>query len=336
MAELERQIAEQHEWNIPGGQLKYDPDDLARLADAIKRSAGDLFWNDGTGRFVAAIDLDGAPRDYGYTFVNCEAIHYGFADDEQARSILAWLSGERTVAGDTSQSEDIYHWRFAPRASTRRNLDYYVWSWASPESIPWGGQVQDGGAVLGLSHHDLMARLKIRGPDNAWRRLQEILDWFGEVRAAGGYRAYYSTPERGTLQGGGTAGGLGLDHEFYESILVPQVMLYGFLGFRPDADGFALCPRLPSDWPRLAIDRVRFHDLSLTLTAARDAITIVGRGAARPGLGVALPPGTWRIETLDAEGRPLLPPRVLKAASPADRVPLPTAAAWKIRAARRP
>lgn len=336
MAELERRVAAHPEWNVPGGPLKFDPADLARLADAIKREAGELFWNDKMGRFVAAIDLDGVPHDYGYTFVNCEAIYYGFADEGQAQSILAWLSGERIVAGDTSQGADIYHWRFAPRASTRRNLDYYVWPWANPESIPWGGQVQDGGAVLSFAYHDLMARLKTNGPDDAWRRLREILDWFGEVQTAGGYRAYYSTPERGTLQGGGTAGGLGLDHEFYESILVPQVMLYGFLGFRPDADGFALRPRLPSDWPRLTIDRVRFHDLRLTLTAARDTISIVGQGTARPGLGAALPPGKWRIETLDADGQPLLPPRTVEIATSADRVPLPPAAVWKLRATRRP
>ena len=41
----------------------------------------------------------------------------------------------------------------------------------------------------------------------------------------------YDGSREGTLQGGGTAGGLGLDAEFFESVLVPQVMLEGFLGF---------------------------------------------------------------------------------------------------------
>ena len=44
------------------------------------------------------------------------------------------------------------------------------------------------------------------------------------------------------MQGGNVAGGLGIDHEFFESVLVPQVMLYGFLGFRPTADGFVIAP----------------------------------------------------------------------------------------------
>ena len=112
---------------------------------------------------MCSVDIDGVPHDYGFTFLNLEAVYYGFATDEHATSILSWIEGERTVDGDTSQGADIYFWRFAPRSTTKRNLDYYYWAWNSPESIPWGDQVQDGGAVLGFSYHDLMARLKTRG-----------------------------------------------------------------------------------------------------------------------------------------------------------------------------
>jgi len=112
-----------------------------------------------------------------------------------------------------------------PRSTTRRNVDYYFWAWSAPESIPFGAQVQDGGGVLGFSYHDLMSRLLTAGPDDAARRLREICAWFDETQAAGGYRTYYSDPARGTLQGGNVPGGLGLDKEFFESVLVPQVMI---------------------------------------------------------------------------------------------------------------
>ncbi|MFM8496751.1 MAG: glycosyl hydrolase family 65 protein, partial [Planctomycetia bacterium] len=118
--------------------------------------------------------------------------------------------------------------------------------------------------------HDLMARLKTNGPDDAWKRMREILAWFREVQAEGGYRAYYAKPGRGTLQGGGTAGGLGLDHEFMESVLVPQVMLYGFLGFQPSAEGYRIEPRLPAGWPSLTVTGIRFHDQMLDVTAHAD------------------------------------------------------------------
>lgn len=267
-SELERAIEAHPEWNLP---LRGDSDPSAakldQMAANLRDRASALFWNDERGRFVACLDADGMAHDYGFTFLNLEAIHYGFASGAQSRRILEWIDGKREIAGDTSTGADIYHWRFAPRATTKRNIEWYAWVWHGPDTIPWGGQVQDGGAVLGFSFHDLMARLKTNGPDDAWKRLQEILAWYREVRAEGGYRAYYAKPERGTLQGGGTAGGLGLDHEFLESVLVPQVMLHGFLGFQPTADSYEVHPRLPKDWPSLSINGIRFQNQILDITA---------------------------------------------------------------------
>ena len=58
-----------------------------------------------------------------------------------------------------------------------------------------------------------------------------------------------------------------MDQEFVESALLPHVMRYGFLGFEPCWDGFAVNPRMPADWPKLSIDRIRFHDLVLEVIA---------------------------------------------------------------------
>ena len=72
----------------------------------------------------------------------------------------------------------------------------------------FGGQVQDGGAVLGFSFYDIMSRIKVFGSDNAWQRLMAIREWDEEVQKYGGYRKYYNDGKGGTtLQGGGTAGG---------------------------------------------------------------------------------------------------------------------------------
>jgi hypothetical protein len=274
LAALERAIAAYPEWNVPRGPLAFDADWLEAHAEDIKRTGNELFWNDETGRFVAAIDIDGNAWDYGFTFLNLEAIYYDFATDEHAESIMAWIAGDRIVDGDTAQGDDIYHWRFGPRATTKRNVDYYGWFWSNPESIPWGGQVQDGGAVLGFSFHDLMARLHVRGPDDAWQRLQEVITWFDEVEAAGGYRAFYDGSRDGTLQGGGTAGGLGCDKEFFESVLVPQIVLEGFLGLEPTPDGFQLTPRLPSDWESLEVTRIRLRDFVYDIRVGEKELTV--------------------------------------------------------------
>ncbi len=273
LAELEEQIAAHPRWAITTGADAFDSTDLRRHAREVKDYGTSRFWNKQTGRF-GTVDLDGRLYDFGWTFLNNEAIYYDFATPEQARSIRDWISGRRTVEGDTSQGADIYHWRFGPRSSTLRNLDYYVWGWSNPETIPWGYQVQDGGGVLGWSYHDLMARLMVDGPDDAAGRLKEICVWFDETQAAGGYRAYYSDPSKGTMQGGNVAGGLGLDKEFFESILVPQVMLYGFLGFKPTVEGCEISPRLPSDWPALTITRIHLHKKVLDITVQGKQITI--------------------------------------------------------------
>lgn len=285
---------------------RLNPDDLEALSASIRERSRKMFWNDETGRFAGWIDADGQKHDMGLTTLNTETIAYGFASDDQARSIMDWLEGKRIVNGDTSTGNDIYHWRFAPRATTRRNIDTYAWVWSNPESIPWGDQVQDGGAVLGWSSFDLMARLRVNGSDDAWNRLRAILDWFGEVQSEGGYRAYYAKPGRGHLQGGGTPGGLGLDAEFFESLLVPHFVLEGFLGFKPQPEGARIRPRLPRDVPALSVSGLHIQDIIITLRATPDTLTLLRNGPLTPKapLRLDLEAGRWEIQPLDADGKP--------------------------------
>lgn len=300
-ADVEEQIVRHPEWNLPAVPKRAD--ELRDYAARLQSEGTKRFWDEKKGRFVGWIDRDGLSHDYGFTFLNLEAVRYGFANDPQAKAIVDWVSGRREVASDTSRGTDIYRWRFAPRATTQRNIDCYGWVWTDPESLPWGGQVQDGGAVLGFSFYDLMARLRVNGPDDAWERLKEITAWFAEVQQAGGYREYYKGTERGTLQGCGTAGGLGMDCEFVESVLLPQVMFYGFLGFTPQPDGFALKPRLPAEWPSLAVTRIAVQDGVLDLTVRTNALEINCRhGSTRPLL-VSLAPGQWHLAITDANGQ---------------------------------
>lgn len=287
LATLEEAIAAHSSWNISPPAIPSEK--LRSLAAEVRKTGQELFWNEENGRFIACIDVDGKAHDYGLTFLNLEAIHYGFASDEQARIILQWIAGERIVEGDTATGNDIYHWRFAPRATTLRNVEWYAYVWHGPETIPWGGQVQDGGAVLGFSYHDLMARLKTHGPDDAWERLKAILNWFAEVQPEGGYRAYYANADRGSLQGGGTPGGLGMDAEFFESVLVPQVMLYGFLGLQPQADHLALDPKLPSDWPELTVTRIHYRDHVFDLRVDDKSVKVTFRRKGTGPLKIRLP-----------------------------------------------
>lgn len=293
MAEMEDAISRHPGWNIPLGALMMEPQWLRKHAQAVKAEANRLFWNDKTGRFIASIDKNSNPYDYGYTFLNLDAIWYGIASQDHAKSIMDWITGKRIVAGDTSTGKDIYHWRFGPRATTLRNVEWYGQGWYAPETIPWGGQIQDGGAVLGFTFYDLWARLAVLGPENAWQRLTEILAWEKEVWAEGGYRKYYEGGKHGTtLQGGGTAGGIGIDYEFYESSLLPSIITYGFIGLDVRPDVLAVRPRLPDSCPDMGISNLLYHNVRLGIRMSDDTIVLNIKDEPVTAIRIALE-GKW-------------------------------------------
>jgi hypothetical protein len=302
MAQLEEAVQRHSGWDIPRGALQLDPQALRRHAGQVKETANRLFWNAPTGRFVACIDQQAHAHDYGYTFLNLDAIWYGLATSEHARQIMDWISGKRIVAGDTSTGADIYRWRFAPRSTTVRNIDWYGQGWWAPESLPWGFQVQDGGAVLGFTFYDLMARLRVYGADDAWQRLREILAWEKEVRENGGYRKYYADGKRGTtLQGGGTCGGLGIDYEFFESSLLPAAVVYGFLGLDAQVgNALVITPRLPADCPEMAVTDVFYHGVLLDIRVSQTAIDITCKSSPRAPIRLLLP-GVWQRQGTDEQ-----------------------------------
>jgi hypothetical protein len=303
MAELEEAIQLNPGWNMPLGAIQLDSQQLRQHARKVKETANNLFWSEADGRFIACIDKNGEKHDYGYTFLNLDAVWYDLASQDHAQQIMDWISGKRIVQGDTSTGADIYRWRFGPRATTRRNIEWYGQGWWAPESLDWGYQIQDGGAVLGFTFYDLWARLQILGPDNAWQRLLEILAWEKEVHLEGGYREYYEGGKRGTtLQGGGTCGGLGIDYEFFESSLLPSIIPYGFLGLDARADGsLVIHPRLPKACPEMALNNILYHNVHFDIRAANNMIELNFKDIPREPVRLVLE-GTWKREKSDWRG----------------------------------
>lgn len=301
MANLEALVQSHPDWGLANTDDAFDPEDLRALAQAMKVHANEFFWNEATGRFPANIDFDGVKNDFGFTFVNLEAIYYGFANEDNARAIMEWITGERIVEGDTSQGDDIYRWRFAPRATTKRNIEWYKFAWSAPERLNFGDQVQDGGAVFGFSYHDLMARHRTLGPDNAWQRLMEILEWYEEVWEAGGFMPFYEVNE-GTLQSP-LPGGLGLHREFTETSLMPLYAIKGLFGFAAKPDGFVLDPHFPQAVPEFSVDRVRYQDALLTLRYQNGFTTVEVTQGSLGELQLYLPEGLWEVAYANAQGR---------------------------------
>lgn len=300
MARIEELVVRNPGWSMPWSFQALNPDFLRQHAAKVKETANQKFWNEKTGRFVGCVDADGVSYDYGFTFVNLEAVHYGIASDDHARQVLEWVNGDRKVFSDTSRGEDIYFFRLAPRATTKRNVEWYAFAWSGPETLPFGGQVQDGGAVLGFSFYDIMSRIKTLGADNAWKRLMGIRAWDEEVAAYGGYRKYYADGKGGTtLQGGGTAGGVGIDFEFTESSMLSAVVPLGFMGIQPDGDVLNIEPTLPQACPEMTVRNIRYQGVPMDITVTKDRVRIVLKDRPATSISVRF---KGKTEPLSASG----------------------------------
>jgi hypothetical protein len=267
------------------------PEALRALAERSRERMQELFWVPETGRFCRNVDVTGVQQDYGFLHFNVLALALGVGTPAQRESILSWLDG-RVVAGDTSTGEDIYHWRFAPRTSTRRNEDYYFWPWVEGMKEPgpyhsWGNQMQDGGAVPWTSFFELVTRAQAgeqQQVDRAFARTWTISQWFADVKAAGGdgqqfYRAYYNGhPERGLQQGGGPPGGLGLDNEFLsDASLGTAFVPFAFLGLSATEDGvLSVAPAVPSALEWLAAENVCYRGNYLRIKAGGGYVSLEG------------------------------------------------------------
>lgn len=215
-----------------------------QLAERIRRRYTEEFWDLRKGRFVGTIDETGRVRDFGFTFLNTEALVYGLGDQRQADSIFSWLDGSRIIPTDTSRGDDIYTFGWAPRATT---LDVaalgppYWWKSINNQitvgpggSATYGEHLENGGAIFYTSHYDILARARFRGPDDAWERLNTIMDEFAidELR-------------RNPPNNVGARWKFGIITVFPESGLVPASFLYAFLGIDADLRGLIIRPNLP-------------------------------------------------------------------------------------------
>ena len=277
MAQLEEAIAAHPQWNIPEAFDAEDSVLMFQEAERIKEAVNRLLWNPETGRFLVAVDADQNRWDVGCTLINLEVVAGGLATEEHAKSVMDWISGRRIVEGDTSTGEDIYAFRFAPRITTKRNIDYYYWGWSTPEEIPFGNQIQDGGAALAFAYFDLISRLSVYGAENAWQRMKDLLTWFEDVQKEGGYASYYAN--RGMImQGGGFAGGIGITNEFFESVLPVQSVLKGFLGLTALPDSLHFAPNLPASLPKIGVDRIRWGEATFSVIAENGVLSITVEG----------------------------------------------------------
>lgn len=273
------------------------PNDCRALAERARAAYNQAFWDERAGRYIGCIDRDGQRHDYGFTFINLEAIAYGLAEPSQAARIYRWLETEPTSSG---HADTYTRWVFAPRANTIHNPRWHP-DRGKLDDVPeepwwhfgWHGtafdeQCQDGGAILYTSFYDLLARTLAINPDDAWRRWSQILErWREPDRLCGGAPLF-----RGEHPQQIDPGSTGTDIPFPESGLVPCWLLYGLMGVQACADGLRIAPRLPSTVAWLAIDNVGYRGRRISLRVTRSEVEV---RCDEPGRGFvwreALPEG---------------------------------------------
>jgi len=243
---------------------------LRALAQRVKKAYTKNFWDAEKGRFIGCIDRSGRKWDFGFTYLNLEAITYGLASPQQARMIFDWLDGKRVVATDKQQvgkrltgatGTEIYALGWAPLSTTRAvesiTVDGKHWWWhlgnqitvsGSRANALYGEHLENGGAIFYVSHYDLMARLRVFGPDNAWHRFEGILVEFERDQL-----------KRDPRNNRGAAWKWGIIGEFPESGLVPASIALGFMGLDASTDALVIKPALPQAMPWLEVKHVNYR-----------------------------------------------------------------------------
>lgn len=256
--------------------------DYPALRGKVHRRYDETFWDDGKGRYVGCVDIGGVKHDYGFTFVNLEALFYGLGDSARAARIYNWMETGKSSTGKA----DIYgKWIFAPRATTIHNPQWGANAPASEKDgevkpwwtfwwhgTPYGDQCQDGGAILYTSFFDLMDRARLKSPDDAWRRFGEILERYRMPdRLCGGAPLYLGeNPQQES------AGSVGLDLPFPESGLAPCYYLYGVIGVEATPDGLKITPSLPRSLQYAGVRGLDWRGARVNVTVTASSVHIDG------------------------------------------------------------
>lgn len=213
-------------------------DEYTRIAEKNRAAFNEKFWDEKKGRYIGCIDINGAVHDYGFVFLNLEAIEAGFADAEKAEKIFAWLDGNRTVEGDTAIGTDIYFGAFIRNTTLAAKdswWDYLGGTLPLSENGGWGRYYQNGGYSLSTAYYDVMARYKSGRTKEAAERLKQLLDAYadGTLQSSDGTVRISGDALAGLAQTAYIRTVFGLDTDGFRLCMTPD---YAFLAALESSD----------------------------------------------------------------------------------------------------
>ena len=226
----------------------------AALARSFPAQFQAQLWNPTTRRFVGWKDMQGSLHDYGFTYLNLEALARGLSTASEAYDIFDWLDhgkAQPTQMGGHRGSADIYQCVVAPRSNTvpLTDADWDFWSVSKnlrESSMGYGALVEDGGALLWVNYYDVMARLKWLDADSAWQKFAQML-----YRVEGDPLRFTESASHPTNIYGENYLEVG-PADGPENGLNGTAPLYGFMGIQPRENGLSASPNLPTSVLSLA------------------------------------------------------------------------------------
>lgn len=246
-----------------------------QLAAAFPAKYEAAFWSDTAKRYGGWRDAEGKLHDYGYSYVNLEALARGLGDEEKAQRIFAWLSSPAspTVAGAHTGSTDPYQYDFAARANTLP-IDLGYWDgWSDPPAPEgkkkYGSIIQDGGSALWFAYYDMMARLRYQDADAAMERYEGMLVRMGQDSHALTYNPskgrYYNDFNEDLVE-------VGTNDPFPESGIAVLPFMEGFLGISANGSGMSVKPNMPSGLEFGEVRNIDYAGKNLSVSVTRAAI----------------------------------------------------------------
>jgi len=272
------------------------------LAAAFPASYNNAFWNNSTDRYIGWKDANGAAHDFGFTFINTEALARGLGDATKAQQIYDWIDGgnaQPTVGGAHPGSKDVYQLIVAPRTNTQNVPSAYSDPWSDPPTgpRPYGEGLPNGGAVMWSSYYDIMARLQYLGADNAFARYDAMLS---RVASDSKYLTFNPSAGRFYNDFGESLVEVGSNDPFPETGIAMLPYVYGFIGAKADLAGFHLTPDLPIALLYAEAAQMNYAGHPMTVQVSRGApvfeneayhaaIAINSNGTATQGFTAAEP-----------------------------------------------
>jgi hypothetical protein len=241
------------------------------LRKKVYTAFNDTFWDDDKKRYIGCIDRNGKVWDFGFTYLNTEAICYGLADTEKAEYIYDWLDGNRTIESDFSQGKKIYRWGFAPQTNTHpvesTGAPFWWWDWDGGIEVNRNAKYNEhqtnGGSILYQAYYDVLGRSKFLGADNAFDRFEAILEEFS-----------YDELRRDPANTTGERWLVGCIGEFPESGLVPYTFLPAFIGIEASLTGLDIFPNLPSSMESAGVKPLHYRGNNYKVEVGNDQVRI--------------------------------------------------------------